>query len=84
MWNDLSQANLSGSEFIHWINFETDLKIQGVRLYGSDLLGNNPVRVGGGLIVDDIFAYAGIPEPSTVVIAGMGAIALLRRRARRQ
>ncbi|OPZ30630.1 MAG: hypothetical protein BWZ02_00658 [Lentisphaerae bacterium ADurb.BinA184] len=86
VWNDLGQASLPSTEEFHWINFETDIEIQGVRLYGSDLLGNNPVRSGGGLIIDDIFAYAGvnpIPEPATAVLAAAGALVLLRRRSPR-
>jgi hypothetical protein len=81
VWLSLGQIDSTGTNF-YWIDFQGNLQVQGVRLYGSDALGNNPVRAGGGLIVDELEAFA-VPEPATLALAGLVVASLAaRRRAR--
>lgn len=78
VWNSLGKMNSTGTNF-YWIDFGGNIQIQGVRLYGSTALGNNPVGTGGGKIIDEIFAFA-VPEPAAASLLAMAAASLCARR----
>jgi hypothetical protein len=89
-WNPIGQANLGGSQDILWIDLEEGMFADGVRLFGSNALGNNPTA-NGGLIINEIMAFATeapvpAPEPTAFALLGLGlpAIVLARRRRTRQ
>ncbi len=78
VWNSLGKMNSAGTNF-YWIDFGGNIQIQGVRLYGSTALGNNPVGTGGGKIVDELMAFA-VPEPAVASLLAMAAASLCARR----
>jgi len=82
---DIFLANANPNTSVNWVDFgQTLTGVRGIRIYGSDELGNNPVNLSnpdGGWIVEEILAYgAPIPEPATMSLLVLGGLALWRRR----
>jgi len=82
-WVTVYTANAAdaASKTLFWYDFGETLEVKGIRLFGSEALGNNPTA-NNGKIVEDILAYkwVDIPEPMTMSLLALGGLALLRRR----
>jgi hypothetical protein len=85
VWNTLGRADFTSSQYdnktIFWVSFD-EVTIEGLRLYGSDAGGNNPIA-NNGKIVEDIAVFE-VPEPATSVIAllSFGHLFIARHRRR--
>jgi len=86
---DIFFANTPSNVSLAWIDFgQTLTGVKGIRLYGDDVLGNNPRNFSdpnGGWLVEEILAYnvlpvPPVPEPATMSLLALGGLALLRRR----
>jgi len=79
VWVTQGRANVPATQDIYWATFPDYTFAEGVRLFGSTAGGNNPTA-SGGLIVDDIFAFVPLPEPSSAILLVGAALGMIRRR----
>jgi len=79
VWVTHGRANVPASQDIYWATFSDYTFAEGVRLFGSTAGGNNPTA-NGGLIVDDIFAFVPLPEPTSAMLLAGAAMMIARRR----
>lgn len=79
-WTTLGRA--SGAGNYYWIDLGGSYEVRALRLYGSTAGGNNPTA-NNGKIVDEILAFAPIPEPAGLGLLLAGALGWLAARRRR-